>query len=193
MTGRRGGTAGTKVSLAAAAAVAGLALAPPLPDPASPGPRYGHDMVYDAARETTLLFGGFGPDGVPKGDTWCWDGSRWTRLDVEGPGPRGFQAMTYDPGGERIVLFGGRDGDRLLPDLWTWDGSRWERIDALGPRRRGIFASAWDHARSSLVIHGSGDRVDGQWSLEPTTWTWSDPAGWTEWPAPSAGSSVPQP
>ena len=36
----------------------------------SPGPRYGHEMVYDEARNVTLLFGGFGPDGEPKADTW---------------------------------------------------------------------------------------------------------------------------
>ena len=114
------------------------------------------------------------------GDTWTWDGARWTRLEVEGPEPRGFQAMAYDPAGQRVVLFGGRDGDQLHRDLWSWDGDRWQRLDGVGPRRRGVFASAWDRARTRLVIHGSGDRVDGQWILESSTWTWSEAEGWQD-------------
>lgn len=90
--------------------------------------------------------------------------------------------MAYGPRGERVLLFGGREGDRLPRDPWSWDGGRRERIGTAGPRRRGIFASAWDQARSNLVFHGSGDRVDGQWVLESTTWTWSQGTGWVSTP-----------
>jgi hypothetical protein len=42
----------------------------------SPSERDGMGMVYDAARQETVMFGGYGP-GL-KGDTWTWDGSTWT-------------------------------------------------------------------------------------------------------------------
>lgn len=50
----------------------------------SPSVRYGHRMVYDEARELIVLFGGSipGPDGVPLGDTWEYDGATWVRRDI---------------------------------------------------------------------------------------------------------------
>ena len=41
-------------------------------------------MAYDAARGVTVLFGGDPEeaDGRLLGDTWEWDGSRWTRRDA---------------------------------------------------------------------------------------------------------------
>lgn len=54
----------------------------------TPGPRYGHELVFDEARNITLLFSGFGPDGVPKRDTWGWDGEWRTLLSSTGPSPR---------------------------------------------------------------------------------------------------------
>jgi hypothetical protein len=111
-------------------------------------------------------------------DTWTWDGSQWTQLDVEGPKPRGFQAMTYDADKERVLLYGGRQEDHLFQDLWSWDGRRWELLTNDGPLRRGVYASAYDRTRRTLVIHGSGDFLDGKWELQATTWAWSDDTGW---------------
>lgn len=50
----------------------------------APSARYGHRMVYDEARELIVLFGGSipGPDGVPLGDTWEYDGATWVRRDI---------------------------------------------------------------------------------------------------------------
>jgi hypothetical protein len=39
----------------------------------TPGHRYQPVMVYDRARERTILYGGIGGPG----DTWEWDGRRW--------------------------------------------------------------------------------------------------------------------
>lgn len=45
----------------------------------APSTRYGHRMVYDEARELIVLFGGSipGPDGIPLGETWEYDGATW--------------------------------------------------------------------------------------------------------------------
>jgi hypothetical protein len=49
-----------------------------------PQPRSDGYMAYDAARGVTVLFGGYPDeaDGRVLGDTWEWDGSRWTRRDM---------------------------------------------------------------------------------------------------------------
>ena len=47
----------------------------PLTGP-TPGHRYQPVMVYDAARERTVLVGGLGGHD----DTWEWDGTRWSRV-----------------------------------------------------------------------------------------------------------------
>jgi hypothetical protein len=45
---------------------------------ATPGPRIGHGMAYDRSRERLVLFGGFDGNSQRRGDTWEWDGTRWT-------------------------------------------------------------------------------------------------------------------
>ena len=42
----------------------------------SPGYRYQPVMVYDRARQRTVLYGGSGSES----DTWEWDGRRWQRV-----------------------------------------------------------------------------------------------------------------
>jgi hypothetical protein len=46
----------------------------------TPGPRVGHAMAYDRARGRLVLFGGFSEGSAPIGDTWEWDGARWTEI-----------------------------------------------------------------------------------------------------------------
>ena len=42
----------------------------------TPGHRYQPVMVYDRARQRTVLYGGIGAEP----DTWEWDGRRWRRV-----------------------------------------------------------------------------------------------------------------
>ncbi len=82
-------------------------------------------MAFDPVNRTVLLFGGL--DGALRGlsDTWSWDGSAWTQLDVSGPTPRGHHAMAGDPVRKRVVLFGGSVQSNL-GDTWEWDGEQWQ-------------------------------------------------------------------
>jgi hypothetical protein len=44
-----------------------------------PGPRSGHALVLDEARQRVVLYGGFDrPMSAPFTDTWEWDGTHWT-------------------------------------------------------------------------------------------------------------------
>src|SRR5688500_10795432 len=75
-----------------------------------PGPRWGHAMAYDEARDRVVVFGGQRDRSTALGDTWLWDGESWTRGAESGPTPRSYAAMAYDRKRARAVLYGGRDG-----------------------------------------------------------------------------------
>ena len=57
-------------------------------DDVGPAPRSSSSMVYDSARNVSILFGGRGGIGLLLGDTWQWDGTDWTQLSESGPSPR---------------------------------------------------------------------------------------------------------
>src|SRR5262245_51197468 len=83
----------------ATAACAVPALARPLewiqqPGP-TPGQRHLHGMVYDAAAQVTVVFGGTGLI-VRMADTWKSEGLQWVDLHVAGPEPRFGFGMAYD-------------------------------------------------------------------------------------------------
>jgi N-acetylneuraminic acid mutarotase len=83
-------------------------------------------MTYDPARERVVLFGGRGSSGN-LGDTWEYDGTTWTKLEVTGPSPRNGHAMVYDARSKVVMLFGGRDEPAYFNDLWVFDGA-WRKI-----------------------------------------------------------------
>jgi hypothetical protein len=123
-----------------------------------PSRRAGMVLSYDAARQQTLLFGGFESSGsdVYLGDTWTWDGSAWTlHTPPIAPSARVSAAAAYDPVTRLVYLFGGANGESELGDLWVWDGSTWQQVEAVsspGPRRDAKLA--WDSARRRGVLYG---------------------------------------
>jgi hypothetical protein len=81
-------------------------------------------MAYDAATDTTVLFGGT-IGGRNHGDTWTGDGSTWTKQapPTRPPGLAG-AAMAYDAATGTVVLFGGVNdrpglGPVTLGGTWT--------------------------------------------------------------------------
>lgn len=133
-------------------------------------------VAYDAARDVMVMFGG----GISPmyGDTWEWDGVRWSkRVTLRSPTPRRGAAMTYDAGRGRIVLFGGVSGG-LLDDTWEYDGATWTpRAPATVPPARYVHAMAYDAKRKRVVMFGGTSATataqtwewDGiNWSLRPT-------------------------
>ena len=98
-----------------------------------PGPRALSPLAYDAESRSLVLFGG---DRLNEllGDTWVYDGKRWSRRDVAGPPARRLAVSGTVCG--RVVLFGGWDGREPLGDTWEWDGARWAWRDVPGPSAR---------------------------------------------------------
>lgn len=122
----------------------------------SPSSRCCHEMVYDAARQQTLLFGGF--DGSYFADTWTFDGTNWTQLTpANSPPPRRNHAMAYDPFRQRVVLIGGENGPTTFDDTWEWDGVDWTQVASgtAGVRARG--AACFDPRLGGIVYASQFD------------------------------------
>lgn len=125
-----------------------------------PSPRIYSSMVYDAARDRVVLYGGTqGPGSQEFRDTWEFDGAQWTLISREGPGYRLLFGMTYDTTREKTILFGGisqwRGGAALTlwGDTWEWDGKEWKEISTSGIQAHsdGIV---YDSNRNRIVLFG---------------------------------------
>jgi hypothetical protein len=134
-------------------------------------------MAYDSSRSRTVLFGGlaFGElRNTALADTWEWDGSNWTQLEINGPGARFDAAMAYDSVRGRAVLFGGADDAGVaLGDTWEWDGSLWSRIAGFGSAPASAGAAAF---KKDCVAFFGGVLTNA--SPSPNLWTW-DGRHWT--------------
>jgi hypothetical protein len=132
-----------------------------------------------------VLFGGSGYPGGPLNDTWTWDGSAWTKLDVAGPPARyGAAAATLEG---TIVLFGGMGEEMTtLSDTWTWDGARWTKLDVTGPPARygSLMVSLGDRL---VLVGGYGsyltDILTDTWIWDGSVWAQVDTTG----PSPKRG------
>lgn len=129
----------------------------------SPLPRNGHAMAYDAARGVVVLFGGHETSYGYYDDTWEWDCSAKTWLEVTPPDPatsphaRNGHDMVYDAFRGVVVLFGGSDGTNAYCDTWEWDGSMWTDVTPdpnEGPSARFGPAMAYDSAQHQVVLFG---------------------------------------
>ncbi len=158
-------------------------------------------MAFDTRRGVLVLYGGINgsvgsSSGTRYGDTWEWDGHRWTERNVHTPGPRDHHAMAYDEARGVIVMYGGEKYDRSFArETSVWDGLQWRVADSLtGPGGLDHHAMAYDSRRQRVVMFGgSRPRVRDQPGLSASsdTWEW-DGSKWervaTDGPPPiSAG------
>jgi hypothetical protein len=148
-------------------------------DPARPGPRSGHSLVYDPVRTRLVLVDGYLPphDSSP-GELWTWDGRRWELVpgSASGPSKRIVGAAAFDSRRNRIVSFGGSHSSRgTLGDTWEWNRAAWQEIADTRVGRRDHHVLAYDEARGKTVLFG------GNWGPAPwptDTWEW-DGVSWT--------------
>jgi hypothetical protein len=148
---------------------------------ANPPARQAHVMVFDSARGRVVLFGGMAAPSQPGrrpqqlGDTWEFDGNRWTQRNVAGPSGRSGAGATYDSRRRMVIMFGGVDSSGFLNDTWSWDGASWKKLADSGPEPRGMGYIAYDPKRDRVVLFGGrtgwpdGDMND--------TWEWNG-ASW---------------
>ncbi len=161
----------------------------PISAPATTPPaRFGGGMTYDEANQTVVLFGGQGLSGY-LGDTWTWNGARWTEHHPPlSPTARYGAHMAYDATNKVVVLVGGignlssyQIGD--MGDTWTWNGTTWaEQHPVANPPPRHGSSLAYDGTSGQVVLFGgdSGGRVplflNDTWVWNGTTWDKRYPA-----------------
>src|SRR5258708_26184250 len=99
--------------------------------PTGTSPRVAPSMAYDLLHRKTILFGG---GSTWLSDTWQYDGTSWTQLQVTGPPGRNLAPMLYYSARGVSVLFcrdGGQSG--LLSHNSEVDRSTWSRRRTLPP------------------------------------------------------------
>lgn len=151
----------------------------------NPGARTSHAMVWDSARERTILFGGTDLNR-DFADTWAFDGSssRWERLDTSGnPPPRSQHGMIYDPVTDQVIIFGGRGTDqKRLHDTWLLNLYTLEWIQpastkaAPHPQARDHVQMARDSLSGIIVMRGSSlgpGLPDETWHFDAHARSWS--------------------
>jgi hypothetical protein len=148
----------------------------------SPSPREGHAMVFDAARNQVVLFGGTsGSTSTPLNDTWIWNGTVWKQI-IPGHSPpaRLWHSMAYDPVHRQVVLFGGDGGTHFLNDTWLWNGTDWQAAppQATPPALRTSGALDYDPTTGKMILFSgsvwttkrNGSPALDSWSWDGSQW-----------------------
>ncbi len=147
----------------------------------TPGRRH-HRMVYDAARQQMVMFGGYSdPAGGGQNDTWIFDaGGNWRLLSpAQSPPARYAHMLAYDAARSEVVLFGGilRSNGQAANDTWVWNGTTWtQRTPATTPNARYGAGMAYDAVRQQVVLFSGQGGADETWIWDGTNWSLRTPA-----------------
>ena len=134
--------------------------------------RFGCYMVYDAARQRVVLWGGVAPGGGVLNDLWEWDGLAWQQRFVAMPPSRTGAAFAYDRKRAVTVMFGGRNPGTIfiLDETWEWNGTTWSnRNPSLRPSAREAAAMAFDSVTQRILMYG-GDAANDTWTWDGAAW-----------------------
>ncbi len=151
----------------------------------TPPARLGGQLVYDEARQQTLLFGGSNADGYLN-DLWQWNGTAWTMIAATTPlTPRARPHLLFHRQARQVVVMGGMSQAGRLHDVWLWDGTAWSEAAAIGAPPGSIESAAYDAARDvvlAFVVTGSKPVPGNKHHPKPVdlsppalaseTWTW---------------------
>lgn len=147
---------------------------------APPARRWG-PVAYDFARSQILVFGGQDVAKAQLGDTWTWDGSKWTQHSVAvAPSPRRWHGMGYCFNTQRVILFGGFDGTNILDDTWAWDGKAWTKLATkTTPPARARQSMAHKREAKELVMYGGCANGKSPWGIRSDMWMF-DGSDWQQ-------------
>ena len=135
----------------------------------SPAARHNADIIYDAATQNVVMFGGY--DGRYLGDTWTWDGTTWTQQHPPtAPAPRDTGSFVFDAATGTGLVYGGFDGFNRFTDTWTWNNA-WTRQNPASTPADPTFAwmAGYDAVTEQVLLFGKNG---GQtWAWNGATWT----------------------
>jgi hypothetical protein len=137
-----------------------------------PLPRNGHSVIYDAANDRLVMFGGYTTAGDAVNEVWSLSLAgtpAWTKLTPGGtlPARRQDHRAIYDSIRHRMIVFGGVSTSPItyLNDVWALalDGTpTWSLLATSGtpPAPRMPGACIYDAAHDQLVLFAGSRRVD---------------------------------
>ena len=132
---------------------------------AGPTARQDHSMIWDAAEESALVFGGQAATAFLYFDD-LWRYSRplnsWTQVLVEGPGPgpRHGHTAVWDSNSRSMLVFGGKLLGNAFSELWQFacNSESWQQlIPSTELRRRAYHSAAWDEGGRTMLVFGGDD------------------------------------
>ncbi len=137
----------------------------------TPPARYGHRMVYDAARQEIVMFGGYRNGQL--GDTWVFKNGNWTeKQPATVPPSRYYQNMVYDahPDRQKVLMVGGLGANERT---WVWDGTNWSQLSpTTDPPNYHSTGITYDPIRQEVVMFNAGAQT---WTFNGANWTPKSP------------------
>jgi N-acetylneuraminic acid mutarotase len=155
---------------------------------ASPSPRQGGRLMYDATGGRMILFAGVDANRFYN-ETWQFTGSTWTRLTTTSSSSSGgtlngraFHGLVYHAGRGSLVIFGGtgyRNGATTVSnfdDMWELRGTTWTDVTPSGtkPATRGWFGMTYEDHSGRIVVYGGwspGIGYADTWAWNGSTWS----------------------
>jgi hypothetical protein len=147
-----------------------------------PSARYGHSIIY-AGNNKIILFGGSYSFGSYDNETWEYDisSNTWLNLSPSGPVPsaRGFFSMVYI-GNNKVILFGGRDSTGLNGETWEYNisSNTWMNLTpVIKPSARMGHIIVYMEDYNRIILFGGYDGysyTDETWEYNVTINSWSN-------------------
>src|SRR5436189_151244 len=130
-------------------------------------------MVYDAAADRILLFGGYdSSSGIVYNDTWAYDfeSNSWTKRNPPAPpSPRFGMGFAYDAILDRSILFGGAEGGDNVTWAYDFTNNSWAVLStAHSPPTHTFQGMDYDvqSARTIMFGGGLGNPGNDTWALQ---------------------------
>lgn len=116
-------------------------------------------------------------------DTWSWDGTNWTQLDLDAvtPPQPGEYLFSMPSAGSETLIFGGFDtNDTFLSTTYLWNGMTWvsETITTIAPPTRAFSAMALLGPYMVLFGGCESGNCEAQGDVVGDTWLWNTTLGW---------------
>jgi len=128
-----------------------------------------HEIAYDEANKTVVVYGGQTGQREFDTRTWIFKNDHWQSLNISSPGPRVHHAMAYDAERKKIVLFGGFGDKTDYHDTWEFDGKAWSKIETtIDPGARGHHSMVYDPVSKRVLLFGG----DAGMSAKGDVWAW---------------------
>ena len=143
-------------------------------DPDKPRESKEVTLVYDAARQRTVLVGGnWEYSGKYNEGTFEWSGDHWVHRIADGSetSPELASPVCYSPGRQVITMHDPNEG------TWEWDHSGWHlSITSPQPEDRFDFTIGCDEANDRVLLFGGGAGYGEEYN---DLWEW-DGVKWNE-------------